>query len=210
MPDTVAPRIDPWLNFPMATRIARGVRILGYVVCTTALMLGATACGGGDAPKTPDDTEVIDDESTDDIVTEQDPPADDASPADEDPADDAPPAAETAAAASPEDMKKILQLVIDEEELNKFLHLEEPGRFPLKISGEIPSGVELVKSTKPVEIVDGPKDKKDAVLVITGIEATAKQATVKIRWDVEGVRGTVYLKKQNYGWEVSSSRFTER
>lgn len=113
-------------------------------------------------------------------------------------------------AQSGNEQQAILQLVIDDPELDPYLKLGEPGRFPLKLSGSaVPQGIELVKSTKPVELVPAPKDKKDPVLVITSFEVDGKSATVSYRYDVEGIRGTAYLKKGEVGWELTRSRVVE-
>jgi hypothetical protein len=113
----------------------------------------------------------------------------------------------SAAEATTDDRKAVLQLVIEDEELGKFLRVTEPGRFPLKVSGsDIPSG--LVKATKPIEIVDSPAPKA-AVLVITSVEIGAKHATVTYRYDVEGIKGTTTLDKGPRGWEILRSRIVE-
>jgi len=112
--------------------------------------------------------------------------------------------------ASSGDLEKVIQLVIDDEDLQQFLKLGEPGRFPVKMSGEHLSGLSLTKGTQPVVVVDGPKDAKDAVLVITKIELGPKHGTVSYRYDVEGVRGTATVEKGAYGWELKSSRIVER
>jgi hypothetical protein len=104
----------------------------------------------------------------------------------------------------------VLQRVIEDEELDKFLHLQSPGRFPLKIAGkELPSGVSLTKAGQPVAVVEAPSSKKDAVLVFTQIEVSANDATIGYRYDVEGIRGTARVKKTDHGWELSSSRIVE-
>jgi hypothetical protein len=118
-------------------------------------------------------------------------------------------APDEAADVSSEDLTKILQLVLDDEELSAFLKLSEPGRFPLKLAGkDLPSGV--AKGGKPVEIVDGPKSEKDAVLVITKLEIAGSTATVAYRYDVEGIRGTSRVTRGPSGWELKSSRIVER
>jgi len=90
------------------------------------------------------------------------------------------------------------------------LKLTLPGRFPLKIAGtDLPSGISLIKGTKPVEIVAIPDSKKDAVLVLTTVEISGKEATVAYRYDVEGIRGTARLKKGERGWELKNSRIVE-
>jgi hypothetical protein len=113
-------------------------------------------------------------------------------------------------AQSSNDQQTILQLVIEDPELDPYLKLGEPGRFPLKMSGSaVPQGIELIKSTKPVEFVGAPKDKTDPVLVITSMQIDGKSASVSYRYDVEGIRGTATLKKGEQGWELTRSRVVE-
>jgi hypothetical protein len=113
-------------------------------------------------------------------------------------------------AQSSNDAQAVLQLVIDDAELDPYLKLGEPGRFPLKMSGSaVPQGLELVKATKPVEMVGAPKDKKDTVLKITSVEIDGKSASVSYRYDVERIRGTAHLKKGPHGWELTRSRIVE-
>jgi hypothetical protein len=140
------------------------------------------------------------------------PPAEDASSAElEDSVDsDASDAAEPAAAASPEDLRDVLQEVMNDAELQPYLHLELPGRYPLKISAaDLPSGAEILKGPEPVEIVAAPEG--DApVLVFTEISIQGDQARVTYRYDVEGVRGSATVKKLDGRWQLTSSRVVER
>jgi hypothetical protein len=112
--------------------------------------------------------------------------------------------------SSGDELQTVMQLVIEDAELDKYLRLTEPGRFPLKMAGKVlPSGIALTKAGQPVKIVDGEPAKKDAVLVITNIEIKPPEATVGYRFDIEGVVGTAHLKKASYGWELQSSRIVE-
>jgi hypothetical protein len=113
-------------------------------------------------------------------------------------------------AATTDDLKAALQLVLDDEELGPYLKLEEPGRFPLQVSGDLPSGVELVKNTKPVKVVTGPKDANDPVLVFISIDVGPSSGAVKYRYDVERVRGSAFLKKVEGRWELTRSRISVR
>jgi hypothetical protein len=109
-----------------------------------------------------------------------------------------------------DDVQAVLQLTVDDGELDQYLKLGEPGRFPLKIAGSaVPQNIELVKATKPVVVTTAPSDKKQAVLVITAIDIQANEASVSYRYDVEGIRGTAYLKKTPHGWELTRSRIVE-
>jgi hypothetical protein len=114
------------------------------------------------------------------------------------------------AAQSGDDATAVLELVVNDPELDPYLKLGEPGRFPLKIAGsKLPGDLKLVKATEPVQIVSGPKDKKDPVLVFTDIEISGKKATVRYRYDIENVRGSANLTKGQYGWELTNSRVTQ-
>jgi hypothetical protein len=157
------------------------------------------ACGGPAEPAAAPETEAV-------------APSESASEA---PAADAPAAGDASEAASAgpaaeEDVSAVLQLVVDDPELDSHLHLGEPGRFPLQVSGEaLPSGLKLVKATEPVKVVDGPKSKKDPVLVFTEISVSGSAATVRYRYDIEGIRGTATLSKTPHGWELKNSRLVE-
>jgi hypothetical protein len=109
-----------------------------------------------------------------------------------------------------DDVQAVLQLTVEDSELDQYLKLGEPGRFPLKLAGSaVPQSVQLVKATKPVVITAPPSDKKEAVLVVTGLEIKGSDATVTYRYDVEGIRGTAYLTKTPHGWELKRSRIVE-
>lgn len=143
------------------------------------------------------------------------PPPESAEPSAPPPSEEAPspepPKSEASAPSSEADVSAVLQLVVDDLELDKFLHLEKAGRFPLRIAGEkLPSDLKLIKSNEPVKVVQGPKDKADAVLVITELSVQGDDASVRYRYDVEGIRGTVTLKRGAHGWELKNSRIVER
>lgn len=114
------------------------------------------------------------------------------------------------APATKEDIQAVLQLVVEDEELTPFLHLEQPDRFPLKIAGDFPPGLELVKATKPVEIVDAAEAKKKPVIVFTEIDVGPSRAQVRYRYDVESVKGASTLEKRDGHWVLVKSRITER
>jgi hypothetical protein len=113
--------------------------------------------------------------------------------------------------ASSDDLREVLQAVIDDEALTPYLHLERPNRFPLRISGrDVHQSLQLTKATKPVVIVDDPKgDPKKPVLVFTEIEIKGSEATVSYKYDVEGVRGYATLNKPYGRWSIKQSRVAE-
>ncbi len=170
-------------------------------------MVAAVACGGAPpeaaAPDAPQDAPS--DEAPAEATREAEPDG-------EAPEKPAPRASEDAApvSVSNEDVQKVLQLVLDDEALEVHLHLGQPGRFPLKVAGKIPSGIELTKATKPVVVVSEADAKEKPVVVFTEITVDAKQATVRYRFDAEGIRGSATLRKGEFGWELASSRVVER
>jgi hypothetical protein len=106
-----------------------------------------------------------------------------------------------------DDLNAVLQAVVDDPELDRYLQTNKAGRAPLKISGEdLPSELEVIKAGYPLKVVEGPKSSKDPVLVITRAERAGNVATVAYRYEVEGIRGTTRVKKGRVGWELMSSR----
>lgn len=173
-----------------------------------AVALGLLACGGGTKePNAPDESDELyeEDPVEQNFVGGSSDRTDDDTPSEEASADDEP-----AGPATPEDLQQILQLVIADETLDPLLKLEEPGRFPLQISGDdVPSGIELMKNTEPVKVVPPPQSKDEPVMVFTNIDASSKEARVKYRYDIEGVRGSATVKKLEGRWQLINSRVTE-
>jgi hypothetical protein len=175
------------------------MRRIALFVCVAAL-----GCAGGETPaasspessETPDEPSAAGDPENTEAAAEKSEP----SGGDDGGKDTAPGA---------EDVRAVLQLVIDDESLGPFLHLDQPGRFPLQISGSnLPDG--LTKSNEPVKIVQGRGSKKDAVLAITEIDIKGKHAVVRYRYDIEGVQGSAVLDKREHGWELTRSKVVER
>ena len=123
-----------------------------------------------------------------------------------------PASASTASApASANDLRDVLQAVIDDDALTPYLHLEQPNRFPLRVSGrDLPKDLQLVKATKPVVLVDDPsKEPKKPVFVFTEIEIKGEEATVRYKYDIEKVRGSATLNKPYGRWTVKNSHVAE-
>lgn len=113
--------------------------------------------------------------------------------------------------ASVDDIREVLQLVIDDEALTPYLHLEQPERFPLRVSTRnLPPGIELEKATKPVILVDKPEAEKKPVLVFTEVDVQKNSASVRYRYDVEGIRGACTLERRDGRWILKKSRVAER
>jgi len=177
-----------------------------WPIASLSLILLAVACGGPSEPAASPEAPA---ESGDGAATTSE--GEGAATKPEGSGDgDKPATASSGAATSDDDINAILQLVVDDPELDKHLHLGEPGRFPLQVSGDnLPGSLKLVKATEPVKVVGPPKSKKDPVLVLTEIDVKGDKATVRYRYDVEGVRGTVTLAKTPHGWELKNSRLVE-
>jgi hypothetical protein len=139
--------------------------------------------------------------------------ADSSQEASDTPQADEAPAPSSSEPASTADLQAILQLVIDDEALQPYLHLELPERHPLRISGEaLPTGLELRKGEKPAQIVDAAAsdDKKKPVLVFTEIQVQGDKATIAYRYDVEKLRGSATVVKADGAWTLHKSRVTAR
>jgi hypothetical protein len=155
-------------------------------------------CGGSPAPKSP--------EASSEAETASEP----AAPKSETASEPAKENQSDAAPAGSADIQAVLQLVIDDEALNPYLHLDRPDRFPLRISGrDLPQDIELSKATKPVLIVpEGEADKKPTV-VFTEVKVSGDEASVRYRYDVEKVRGASTLKRRDGQWVLIRSRVSE-
>lgn len=113
--------------------------------------------------------------------------------------------------ASNEDARAVLQLVLDDEALAPYLHLDRPDRFPLRVGGSaLPAGIELTKATKPVVVVAAPEAEKKPTIVFTEVRLDGDDASVRYRYDVEGVRGSATLKRREGRWVLVRSRVSER
>ena len=108
-------------------------------------------------------------------------------------------------------MRELLQAVIDDDALTPYLHLEQRNRFPLHVSGRgVTKELQLTKMTKPVVVDDeAGRDPKKPVLVFTEIEVKGAEATVRYRYDIEGVGGTATLNKPYGHWAVKQSHVAE-
>jgi hypothetical protein len=120
-------------------------------------------------------------------------------------------AAPEAEALSAADLTSVLQAMLDDPELTGYLHIDKPGRSPVKLAGpNLPQDLKLVKGRSQVVIVDAPKSDKDPVIVLSRVGVEDKSATISYRYDVEGIRGTTRVKNGTSGWVLMSSRIIER
>lgn len=167
------------------------------------------ACGGGAPPKAPDAAGSADGPEPSEASAGESREA----PAAAGGGTDVAPGEATAATGgevNKDEVQTILQLVIEDEELTPYLHLDRPDRFPLRIAGDLPAGLELTKATQPVQVVPTADAKGKPVIVFTEISVQGDRASVRYRYDVEGVRGSSTLEKREGRWVLSRSRITER
>src|SRR4051812_12301465 len=95
------------------------------------------SCGGAATPK----AEAPDEPAA--ATTRHDDTDTSAPPAEAKPAAEAK-TEETSQGTSEDELKTVLQLVIEDAELDAHMHLTEPGRFPLKMAGkDLPSSIAL-------------------------------------------------------------------
>ena len=117
--------------------------------------------------------------------------------------------AQTAAPEASAEIPLVLQVVLDDPELEPYLHLDKPERFPVKVSGPgIASGIALSKGGKRVEVVLSCSD-NEPVVVFTKIDVSADKASVAYRYDVENLRGSCSLAKRDGVWQLTRSRLVQ-
>ena len=105
------------------------------------------------------------------------------------------------------DLRSVLQGVLSDRELIDNLHLDKPGRAPLKIAGpNLPAKLQVVAGSHDVKVVDEPSSSKEAVLVFTKIERTGNQVRVHYRFDLEGLSGRASFSLKGGRWELASNR----
>ena len=174
------------------------------------LLILIVGCGGSTKPAESPTEHASEEPSSDTpAASSADAPAEQAKDEPKKEGTEKPGAAREAKEATPDDVRAVLQLVIDDESLTPLLHLEQAGRFPLVLAGpNLPDGV--LKAGKPVKIGKEPESKKEAVLVFTQIDVSGGHATVKYRYDIEGVKGSAVCDKGEFGWALTRSQVTER
>jgi hypothetical protein len=186
-------------------KIRAGTRVFAVVLCSSSAFWSgcAESTPPADSPETSSDSAPGESAPTGEPVG-----AAESSETSESTAAEATAPASSGGDLSAADLSAALQLVLDDEAVQPYLKLEEPGRFPLKVGGELPSGLNLVKGTKPVIfIAPGATDK--AALVFTSIEIGSDKVSVRFHFDVEGIRGAATIEKHEGRWEIKNSRVTE-
>jgi hypothetical protein len=175
-------------------------RRIGAILGVFAVL--TTACGGAATPEPAEPTSEATPDTEGEPATSPEASSDTASEA---------PTPSAEANTDVAQVQEVLQLVLDDEALNPYLHLEQPERFPLRVATRnLPPGIELIKATKPVVLVDQPDAEKKPVLVFTEVDIKKDTASVRYRYDVEGIRGACTLERRDGRWILKKSRVTER
>lgn len=163
----------------------------------------ACACGTATPkaqPETPDTTAAPETEAP----AELEPAA--SEPSDAEPATEA-----TETALGDDDIASVVGQVLGDPDLDRYLHLDKPGRLPVKISGPgLPAKLDVIKGSYEVKVVDGPKSDKDPVLVFTKIERDGDSVRLRYRYDVEGIRGSAVVLEKDGAWRLGANRVIEQ
>lgn len=117
---------------------------------------------------------------------------------------------EGAMAISKKDKEQIAQCVLDLEALQPYYHAGEvPGRKPLLIlkNEHMKDEPRLDKFGEPVRFVSEPGDAP--FFEFSSIKIDKETATVEFRYPVEGIHGSVILRKAGAAWKVESHSLKE-
>jgi hypothetical protein len=124
-----------------------------------------------------------------------------------------PPEAESGASATlgPDDLEDVIRQVLEDPGLDGYLHLDQPGRLPIKLSGPgLPAKLPIIKGGYEVKVVDGPANPKDPVLVFTKIEKDGESVRLRYRYDIEGLSGSAVVFRKDGAWRLGANRVIEK
>ncbi len=112
---------------------------------------------------------------------------------------------------SDDELQIVMQQVLNDPDLDRYFHLDKPGRTPLKIHGaELPPKLKLTKGGHTVKIVDKPGSAKAAVLVFTRIARDGDSVRLRYEYDVEGIRGSAVVYLKGGKWRLGANRVIEK
>jgi hypothetical protein len=168
----------------------------------------ACACGASPAadPETPEGpSESAEappgDESSSEQSGETSAPGSEASPSSE----------ATSGELGEDDVEAVLEQLLEDPGLDRYLHLDQRGRLPLKISGPgVPAKLKIIKGSHEVKVVDGPSSAKDPVLVFTKIERDGESVRLRYQYDVEGIKGSAVVFRKEGVWRLGANRVIEK
>jgi hypothetical protein len=110
-----------------------------------------------------------------------------------------------------QDQQKILQLIIDSKQLEKYYHTDVlPERVPLRIINNnlINTNIRLVKFGRDVIFIE--QDNNEPYLLFSAINIETDSAHVVFEYPPEGIKGLANLTKKNGNWEINKLTLHER
>ncbi len=167
------------------------------------VLVSTTACGG--ATPAAEEPDPIQEEVAADPAPESEPATDETTDA------TAESEAATTTTLTDDDLRDVIEQVLQDPGLDQYLHLNVRGRLPLAISGPgLPAKLEVIKGGYHVKVVEGPKNEKDPVLVFTKIERDGTAVRLRYRYDVEGIDGSAVVFHKDGAWTLGSNRVIEK
>jgi hypothetical protein len=169
----------------------------------------AGACGGAPAaePEVPESTSAAGEAESADAPPEE--PAEGAT--DETPTESPPASEAPSGTLSDDDLEDVIRQVLEDPGLDQYLHLDQPGRLPLKLSGPgLPAKLPIIKGSYEVKVVEAPASAKDPVLVFTKIERDGESVRLRYRYEVEGINGSAVVFRKDGAWRLGANRVIEK
>lgn len=117
-------------------------------------------------------------------------------------------------AQSETDIRTVIQMSIDIDELHPYYHPEKQGRKPLTIEANevISSDLELLKFGESVQFMKKPDlffNNIDAFLVFDKFEISSTTASVLFHYRVEGIKIMLTFEKKNGSWLLKTKKLSE-
>lgn len=110
-----------------------------------------------------------------------------------------------------DDLEDVIRQVLEDPGLDRYLHLDQPGRLPIKLAGPgLPAKLSIIKGGYEVKVVEGPANAKDPVLVFTKIEKDGDSVRLRYRYDVEGLSGSAVVFRKDGAWRLGANRLIEK
>jgi hypothetical protein len=107
------------------------------------------------------------------------------------------------------DICDLVQLAVDFEQLQKFLHPDVEGREELCITGlMISKEIEIFNNGKYVRVVESLEE-CDNVIRFDTINIDSDSANMVFFYPIEGVRGKIGFELVNNNWAIVSSEIAE-
>jgi len=112
------------------------------------------------------------------------------------------------------DVGSILKLVLDQPDLQQYLHSELPERVPIRVlrKDTIFDGIVITKFGGQIEFVDPDQIDQDreAYLEFETFDVSENTSFVQLHYEIEGVFGTFRLVNDGEVWSVETAEIVER